>query len=173
MRGTTVVYRAALGLGYPYGNSEALPFDKGFYAGGANGMRGWAIRSLGPGSFNDASSIYKYDKMGDILLESNLEFRFPIIGWLNGAFFGDAGNIWLLNPSEQIPGGEFKWDVFFRQMALDAGFGFRLDFSFFIFRLDGAIKLRDPALDEPVRWVDLRFMNPTDIMWNFGIGYPF
>ncbi|MHC1706359.1 MAG: BamA/TamA family outer membrane protein [Bacteroidales bacterium] len=170
---TTLVYRASMGLGYAYGNSSALPFDKGFYSGGANGMRGWAIRSLGPGSFSDAGVVLRYDKMGDVFMETNLEFRFPVIGWFTSAVFTDAGNIWLLKHNDQYPDGEFNGDTFFRQLALDAGLGFRMDFSFFVFRLDGALQLRNPAVAEAERWIKLPKVNPSDIMWNFGIGYPF
>lgn len=136
-------------------------------------MRGWAIRSLGPGSYNDVTNALQYDRMGDILAESNFEYRFPLLSWLNGAFFADAGNIWLLNPSAQFPDGDFKWNLFFRQIALDGGFGFRFDFNFFVFRLDGAIQLRNPALVQEQRWVKPGKLNPSDVMWNFGIGYPF
>ncbi|HRY32582.1 MAG TPA: BamA/TamA family outer membrane protein [Bacteroidales bacterium] len=169
----TVVYRAALGIGYAYGNSSALPFDRGFYAGGANGMRGWAIRSLGPGAYFDAESGLQFEKTGDMLIESNLEWRFPVLGWFHGALFTDAGNIWLLKPSDQLPGGTFRGDVFFRQIAIDAGLGFRLDFSFFIFRLDGALQIRNPGSGVERTWIDAGRIRMRDVMWNFGIGYPF
>ncbi len=169
----TVVYRAALGIGYAYGNSSALPFDRGFYAGGANGMRGWAIRSLGPGAWFDEGSGIQYEKMGDILIESNLEWRFPVLGWFHGALFADAGNIWLLTPSDQMPGGAFRGDVFFRQIAIDAGLGFRFDFSFFVFRLDGALQIRNPGSGVERTWIEPGRIRMRDIMWNFGIGYPF
>jgi outer membrane protein assembly factor BamA len=170
---TTLVYRTSVGLGYPYGNSSALPFDKGFYSGGANGMRGWAIRSLGPGAYNDVSTALRYDKMGDVYFETNLEFRFPVMGWFTAAIFTDAGNIWLLKPNKEYPQGEFHWDTFYRQLALDAGLGFRLDFSFFVFRLDGALQVRNPAVPESSRWISMGKVNLSDVMWNFGIGYPF
>ncbi len=169
----TMVFRAAAGFGIPYGNSDGLPFDKGFYAGGANGMRGWQIRSLGPGSVSANLNTLNTERMGEIQLESNLEYRFPIASFFHGALFTDAGNIWLLKPNDQYPGGEFRNDLFYKELALDAGFGIRLDFGFFVFRFDGAIPVYDPALDVGKRWIRPRYANLTDVMWNLGIGYPF
>lgn len=169
---STVVYRLSLGYALPYGNSTSLPFEKGFYSGGANGMRGWPIRSLGPGSFANQTAG-NYDQMGEILMESNIELRFPVFNWIHGALFGDAGNVWLRTKSDQFPGGEFKWDSFYKELAVDAGFGIRLDFSFFVFRIDGAIPFRIPSQPEATRTVDLTLTRISDVMWNFGIGYPF
>jgi len=165
------IYRAILGVGIPYGNSAALPFEKGFYGGGANGMRGWAYRTLGPGGFTE-STLNEFDKMGDIKLEASVEYRFPIVWYLNGALFLDAGNVWLLQENDLFPDGNFKLNKFAGQMAVDGGLGFRFDFEFFIVRLDAAIKFRDPAQPAGSRIVidQTRF---SDIFWNFGIGYPF
>lgn len=166
-----IIYRFNTGLGLPYGNSLAMPFEKGFYGGGANGMRAWAYRDLGPGTYNNSLGP-SYDKMGDIKIEANIEYRFPLYGYLKGATFVDLGNIWLLHQSETFPGGEFNWDTFYTQFAMDAGFGFRLDLDFFIVRLDGALKVQDPS-----RLAGERFVLPksqfSDIFWSFGIGYPF
>ena len=162
-----LVFRAHTGVGLPYGNSDALPFEKGFYLGGANSMRAWIYRGLGPGTFQGAD--YNMDKMGDIVLEGNLEYRFPMYGFFKGALFLDAGNVWLLNANENYPGGEFKFDTFFRQIAIDAGVGLRFDFNFFIFRVDFAMRFRDPARPEGERWVASKGI----WFWNFGIGYPF
>ncbi|MCK9616642.1 MAG: BamA/TamA family outer membrane protein [Lentimicrobiaceae bacterium] len=167
-----IVIRAAAGLGYAYGNSKSLPFEKGFYSGGANGMRGWRIRSLGPGAFRDTSDA-NFDKMGDILLEGNMEYRFPIYRFLKGAFFADAGNIWTLNTNSDFPDGKFSSSTFINQIAMDAGFGIRLDFSYFIFRIDGAIPIRSPSLPQEDRWIKVPAMQIGDIIWNFAIGYPF
>lgn len=166
-----VVYRINLGLGVPYGNSIALPFEKGFYSGGANGMRAWAYRDLGPGTYNNTLGP-SYDKMGEIKIESNLEYRFPLYKYLKGAAFVDAGNIWLLQASETFAGGDFKWNKFYKQFAVDGGLGFRLDFDFFIFRVDGAVKIQDPSKDTGERFV-LPKSQIKDIYWSFGIGYPF
>ncbi|MBI9038194.1 MAG: BamA/TamA family outer membrane protein [Bacteroidales bacterium] len=169
-RNKTIVFRTLLGIGIPYGNSEVLPFEKGFYEGGANGMRGWVIRSLGPGSYNETGE--DIDKIGDIQIEGNIEYRFPIYKQFKGALFTDIGNIWLLKSNTTFPGGQFEFDKFFGQLAIDGGFGFRFDFDFFIFRIDGALKLKDPSKPKGERWIvnKARF---DRIMWNFGIGYPF
>ena len=169
-RNKSFVFRTLFGIGIPYGNSEVLPFEKGFFEGGANGMRGWRIRSLGPGSYDETGEYI--DKIGDIQIEGNIEYRFPIYKQLKGAIFTDIGNIWLLNSNTTFPGGEFEFDKFFGQLAIDGGFGFRFDFDFFIFRIDGALKLKDPSKPTGERWIidKVRF---DKIMWNFGIGYPF
>ncbi len=167
----TLVYRNLLGIGIPFGNSSSLPFEKGFYAGGSNDMRGWNYRSLGPGAYRDTLSD-NFERMGDIILEANLEYRFPLYKWFNGAIFTDIGNIWLLDPSDVIPGGEFKFNTFYRQLAINGGVGLRLNLNFFIFRIDAATPLRDPSYPTGNRWQfnNLRLKN---VVWNFGIGYPF
>jgi outer membrane protein assembly factor BamA len=168
---SNLVFRLAGGLGLPYGNSNVLPVEKGFYAGGANGIRGWEIRSLGPGKFSDPENVF--DKMGEIWMESNLEYRFPIYSFLHGAFFADAGNIWMLDENVDFPGGEFNTSDFYNQIAISSGFGLRFDFSFFILRVDAAIKLKNSAKMQGERWVDFSGFKPRHIVWNFGIGYPF
>lgn len=163
--------RLMYGQGLAYGNSVDIPFEKSFYAGGTNGMRGWRFRGLGPGEFNN---VYGYDmeQIGDIQLESNIEFRFPIYGIMKGAIFSDLGNIWTLGNNESFPGGQFKLDKFYKQLALDAGLGIRFDFSFFLIRLDIAAPLRDPSYSESERWRASK-LQWSDVVWNFGIGYPF
>ncbi|MCF8231074.1 MAG: BamA/TamA family outer membrane protein [Bacteroidales bacterium] len=168
----TLIFRSLFGIGVPYGNSDALPFEKGFYAGGANGMRGWRIRSLGPGGYDDTGEG-GYDKIGDIQMEFNTEYRFPIYRFFEGALFVDAGNIWLLNKSKDYPKGHFDFDSFLKQMAVDAGFGLRLDFQFFTLRVDAAIPFRQPSEPAGNRWQSLTEIKSGDIFWNFGIGYPF
>lgn len=167
----TLIFRTLLGIGIPYGNSSALPFEKGFYAGGSNDMRGWPIRSLGPGTYQSATS--NYNNVGDLIIEGNLEYRYTIYRSFLGALFIDAGNVWLLNENDVFPGGEFKSDLFLKQMAIDAGLGFRYDFSFFIFRVDGAVKVKNPAEPDAQSWTDFSKMHLSDVIWNFGIGYPF
>lgn len=167
----TLVYRNLFGFGSPYGNSSVLPFEKGFYAGGSSDMRGWRYRSLGPGSFVDTSSLY-YEKMGDIVLQANLEYRFPVYSIIKGALFADFGNIWLLNNSANYSGGRFKSGEVFSEIAIDAGVGIRLDLTFFIFRIDAAAPLKDPAYPKGQRW-QFNSLNIYDVIWNFGIGYPF
>lgn len=163
--------RVMYGQGISYGNSIDLPFERSFYAGGSNGMRGWQFRTLGPGEFNNAAG-YDLEHIGDLQIESNIEYRFPIYGMLKGALFSDFGNIWTLTNNESFPGGQFKFDKFYKQLALDAGFGIRFDFDFFLIRLDIAAPLRDPAYEEPYRW-RISKLQWSDLVWNFGIGYPF
>jgi len=159
-------------IGIPYGNSTLLPFEKAFFAGGANDMRGWKMYTLGPGTYKNTNVDFNYNQIGDIQLEANVEYRFPIYQWIRGAVFMDAGNIWLLQNSSDLPGGQFTFPGFFKQVALDGGVGIRLDFDFFIFRFDPAIPLRVPSYPENDRWY-FNKMQLKDIVWNFGIGYPF
>ena len=164
-----LVFRALIGFGLPYGNSIDMPFERSFYGGGANGMRGWVFRELGPGGYSGEGNV---ERIGDIQLETSFEYRFPISGFLKGAIFSDIGNIWTINENSYLPDGKFEIKDFYKQLAMDAGFGFRFDFSFFIFRLDAAIPLRDPAKRPEARWV-VGQSQIKDIIWNFGIGYPF
>lgn len=166
----SVVTRIALGVGIPYGNSEVLPFEKGFYLGGANGMRGWRYRSLGPGGFKGEHS--DIDKSGDIMIEGNLEYRFPIYKFFKGAIYTDIGNVWLLHENSSFSDAEFQFNSFISQLAVDAGVGFRFDFNFFIFRIDPAVKLRNPSNQQGNRWV-IDKLQWRDVILNFGIGYPF
>ncbi len=166
-KNSQVVFRVSAGLGLPYGNSESLPFEKGFYLGGANGMRGWIYRDLGPGGFSGDGR--NFDKMGDMMIETNIEYRFPVYGFFKGALFTDAGNGWLLRENDNFPNAGFNPDTFYRQIAWDAGIGLRFDFNFFIFRLDFATRLRDPSKPEGKRWV----ADQGIWFWNLGIGYPF
>ena len=164
---TRLVFRAAFGYGLAYWNSTVLPFEKSFFAGGANGIRAWRIYSLGPGGYNDPAMI-DLNRTGDIDIESNLEYRFPIYSFFKGAFFIDAGNIWLNKKNPQMPDAEFKWDRFYKEFAIGGGFGVRLDFNFFIIRLDAAIPFKNPSRPENNRWGLNEHIN-----FNLGIGYPF
>ena len=163
--------RFMYGHGLAYGNSIDLPFEKSFYAGGTNGMRGWQFRNLGPGEFNNEYG-YDLEHIGDLQLESNFEYRFPIYSVLKGAIFTDLGNIWTLSNNESFPGGQFKFDKFYKQIAVDAGFGIRFDFSFFLIRFDLAAPICDPSYEEPYRW-RISKLQWKNLVWNFGIGYPF
>jgi outer membrane protein assembly factor BamA len=166
---TVLAGRAFLGIGFPYGNSILLPFEKSYSASGSNDIRAWKFRSLGPGSFSDSTL---FDCTGDISLVLNLEYRFPIISLFNGALFVDAGNVWLKNASDEFPGGEFKIPDFYKQIGIGTGLGLRLDFSFFVFRVDASFPLRNPTLPENNRWVGFnKPLKRTNL--NFGIGYPF
>lgn len=165
----SLAFRFMGGSALPYGNSQAVPFEKSFWLGGANDMRGWRLRSLGPGAYVD--SINNYDKTGDIMLQATIEHRFPIYSVLLGSFFIDAGNVWLRKTSEDFPNGEFSLNTFYKQIAMDIGFGLRFDFSFFILRLDGAVPFHDPT--KPKAWFDSEDFKFRNSILNFAIGYPF
>ncbi|MCD4790720.1 MAG: BamA/TamA family outer membrane protein [Bacteroidales bacterium] len=168
----SLAFRSFVGVAIPYGNSVDIPFEKGYYGGGANGMRAWALRYLGPGSYHNIGS-HNIERVGDIMLEGNFEYRFAIYKIFKGAFFYDIGNIWLLSKNETYPGGEFQFSSFPGELAMDVGVGIRLDLNYFIFRIDIAQKLKDPALPQGQRWVignSKKWFNPV---FNMGIGYPF
>jgi outer membrane protein assembly factor BamA len=167
----SIATRAAIGMGAPLTSKNVLPFEKYFYLGGSNSMRGWRLRTLGPGSYDESDTV-RVDNIGDIGLEMNFEYRFPIYKYFKGGFFIDAGNVWLRSQNDLYPGGEFSFKRFYKEIAFDAGLGLRLDFGFFLVRLDGAIPLKDPRMPEGERWV---FQNDRKIkiLGNLGIGYPF
>ena len=166
-----IATRFMLGAGIPYGNSNDMPFEKSFFAGGSNGMRGWQFRELGPGTFNNPDNL-NIERIGDIQLELNLEYRFPIYNIFKGAVFTDIGNIWTMNESETFEGGKFNFNTFYKQLAADAGIGLRLDISFLLFRLDVAAPMVNPAYPEGQRW-RISKLQFNDFILNFGIGYPF
>ena len=174
--------RLCMGLGVPYGNSDLLPFEKRYYIGGANSVRAWPMRELGPGSFRDTSNLH-YEQSGEIKIEGSVEYRFNIYSLLKGAFFLDAGNIWNLKKDAQRPGGDFDINRFISEFALGTGFGLRFDFTYFIFRLDFGLPLRDPSLvvdsQQGInnKWLTNHFLD-SGWLWNnthinIGIGYPF
>lgn len=165
-----LVFRINQGLGYPLQNLGALPFESAFFGGGANGIRAWSARSLGPGSLPDSLNLQ--DQFGDIKLELNLEYRFDIYRWFKGALFADAGNVWLIKKDEDRPGGLFEFKDFYKEFALGAGVGVRLDFSFFVIRFDVATPFHDPGRPENDRWA-IKYFQWKDVNLNLGIGYPF
>ncbi|MEA3445526.1 MAG: BamA/TamA family outer membrane protein [Bacteroidota bacterium] len=167
-----LVYRGFIGVGIPYGNSKVLPFVKKYFSGGANGIRAWQIRSLGPGSFKDASSFP--DLAADMKIEANIEYRFDVIWMLKAAFFVDVGNIWAINKYDDRTGALFRFDSFYKEIAIGTGVGARFDFDFLLFRIDLGIKVRDPELPQGTRMIwGNRKLGVGDYSWNFGIGYPF
>lgn len=180
-RHNRLVARLAFGAGYAYGNSNFLPYIKQFATGGSNSIRAFPARSVGPGTYPglaNSENVQFIDQRGDIKLEANLEYRFDIYRFLKGAVFLDAGNIWLWNEDPNRPGGEFNKDTFLKELAVGTGVGVRLDFSFFILRLDLGIPLRKPWL-EGEQWVarDIDFSSKTwrkdNFVFNIAIGYPF
>jgi hypothetical protein len=167
----TLVFRLMAGVGIPYGNAEVLPFVKSYYSGGANSIRAWRIYSLGPGSYSGESAS-SFDRYGDVKLEGNVEYRFPIYGFVKGALFADAGNVWFIKENPDFEGGEFLINKFYKDIAIGGGVGLRLDFNFFVIRVDAGLPLRNPALIEGDRWISsLKGFN--DVNYNLGIGYPF
>ena len=168
-----LVYRIAGGIGKPLANLSVLPYEQSFFSGGPNGIRAWRARTLGPGSYNPSESSARFDKIGDVQLESNLEYRFHIFKSFYGAWFVDAGNIWTLHKDPNKVNGNLDASRFYKEIAIGSGFGLRYDFSFFILRLDAAIRIRDPQYAENNRWTfDKHPIRNTTIL-NFGIGYPF
>jgi len=168
-----LVYRIAGGIGKPLNNLSSLPYEQSFFGGGPNTMRAWRARTLGPGSYKSLTSDAKYDKIGNIQIETNIEYRFHIFKSFYGTWFADAGNIWLLKPEESKPGGEFRVDNFYKEFGLGSGFGIRYDFGFFVLRFDGAIKVIDPENELRERFIlGKKTMRESSIL-NFGIGYPF
>lgn len=167
------VFREFLGLGIPYGNSKDLPFERSFYAGGTSSLRGWNYRGVGPGGC--VPNEQDIEKIGDLQLEANFEYRFPIYNIVNGAFFVDAGNVWTYWPNEDLPGSEFKFNQFYKQIALDAGFGIRLDLSFLIVRIDLARALRNPYQNVNGHYWRFDYDETYENSWRLvaGIGYPF
>ena len=166
-----LVFREYIGLGIPYGNSADMPFERSFYAGGANGMRGWGYRGVGPGGY--VPNGLDIERVGDMQLELNAEFRFPIYSIFNGAVFADAGNVWTYNPNPAMPNGEFRFNSFYKQIALDAGIGLRIDISFLILRIDLAYAMRNPYRGENGSYWRFGDRSQRNFKLCWGIGYPF
>lgn len=161
------------GVGCAYSNSVAIPFDKMFYSGGSNSMRGWTARMLGPGSSSLPEDAKYPTQLGDMKLEANLEFRFPIWGIFQGATFFDVGNIWYLprNSADHPEGSVFHFNEFYKQLGFNTGLGLRADIKFAILRLDWGIQLHNPNLEEGERWIhNFRWKG---MALNFGVGFPF
>jgi len=169
----SVVTRAFFGIGLPYGNFDVLPFEKKYFSGGANGIRAWPVRSLGPGTYKASPEEYP-NQTADIKLEANLEYRFHLISFIEGTLFLDAGNIWAINEKDNRSGAQFRLNQFYRQIAFGTGTGLRFDMSYFILRLDLGMKLRDPSETENKGWIPgNRSYTSRDFNFTFAIGYPF
>ncbi len=171
---SSVVYRGFLGIGIPYGNSKAIPFEKQYFGGGANGIRAWQVRSLGPGSYIHKETGF-VNQTADIKLEANAEYRFKLFWILESALFLDAGNIWTFNEDKSRPGSKFQFRYLLDDIALGTGTGLRFDFKFVIGRLDLGMKLRDPALRDGSNWIVMnrKYNFRDDFTFVLGIGYPF
>lgn len=198
-----LVTRVNIGVGYAYGNSTAIPYEKLFYAGGSSGVRAWQARTLGPGNYNREviltqearAAAFGFDQLGQMKIEANLEYRFVLAnkffgGKLNGATFLDAGNIWNIASGNLQPQTYFKLDQLGNQIALGTGLGFRYDVQFFVFRFDVGLKLKDPQFAPSEQWVISKFFSGGKtfkanylathspdryrfVQYNFGIGMPF
>lgn len=166
-------FRGTLGVATPYGNSRMIPFEKRFYAGGANGVRGWGVRTLGPGRYETRNSVTSFiNQCGDINLVLSAEYRCKLFWVLEGALFADAGNIWTIRDYENQPGGVFSFKNFYKEIAGSYGVGLRMDFTYFLLRLDLGMKAHNPAMNqEPWPLLHPRFSR--DATFHFAVGYPF
>lgn len=168
----SIAYHLAFGIAFPYGNAKMIPFEKRYFAGGANSVRGWSVRSLGPGSFPGDGNFM--NQTGDLKMEGSIEYRSNLFWKLAGAIFIDAGNVWTLRDYESQPGGQFRFNKFYKQIAVAYGIGFRIDLGFFILRFDGGMKAINPAYEsgrERYPIIHPRFSR--DFAFHFAVGYPF
>lgn len=169
----SLALHAGLGIGFPYGNSTILPFEKRFYGGGANGVRGWDVRTLGPGSYPNTNSVSDFiNQCGDIRLIMNAEMRTKLFWVIELAAFIDAGNIWTIHNYPNQPGGLFKFNKFYKQLAGSYGLGLRFDFTYFLLRFDMGMKAHNPAMGA-VAWPLVHPRWHRDSSFHFSIGYPF
>ena len=185
---SSFAYRINSGFGYAYSSNRVLPYEKNFFAGGSNSVRAWRPRRLGLGSDPPPQSSnissngyfdYRYERPGQLLLEASIEWRQKLVGFVNYAFFVDAGNVWSVQTSSNT-NASFAWDKFYKEFGVGTGFGLRFDFTFLILRFDVGIKAWDPARPAGNRFVlwDAKFFKPYDlnhepVIYNIGIGYPF
>ncbi len=167
-----IVNRIFLGIGHPYGNSASLPYVRQYFAGGPNSVRAFLVRSLGPGGFvpEAINNTTFFDQAGDIRIEFNSEYRFPILGYLKGAIFVDAGNIWLANNNPSLPNGQFTSD-WYKQLGIGTGLGFRFDAQVLVVRLDLSHAIAYPSKEYKEFWLADKRLG--GLVWNFAIGYPF
>lgn len=178
-KGNSIATRFDFGIGLPLWNATTLPFEKSFYLGGSNSMRAWNYRSLGPGSYYTVEEVEHDIRTGDIKLEMNLEFRGTIYKFIKYGIFVDAGNIWLSHKDEDMPNAEFSFKRFYKEIGFGTGVGLRLDFGFFILRLDAALPIYDPSQAPDRRWIGVKKTNNgmswlnKPINFTFGIGHAF
>ncbi len=168
----SLAFHFGAGIAIPYGNATVVPFEKRYFSGGANNVRGWSVRDLGPGSFPGDGNFL--NQSGDIKLDASVEYRTRLFWKFRGAAFVDAGNIWTLREYESQPGGKFEIDKFYKQIAVAYGLGIRLDLDFFVLRFDGGMKAVNPAYTltkEHFPLIHPRFSR--DFAFHFAVGYPF
>ena len=172
-RRQSIAFHVGAGVAVPYGNSDVLPFEKRFYSGGANSVRGWGVRTLGPGSYNSNNSLSNFIyQCGDIRFDVNLEYRAKLFWVVELGLFLDAGNIWTIKDYEDQPGGVFKFNKFYEQIAAAYGAGIRLDFKYFLVRVDMGMKAHNPASGQE-HWPLLHPRFKRDSEFHFSVGYPF
>ncbi len=166
---------AGFGMAYPYGNSTILPFEKRYFAGGANSVRGWGVRELGPGKFKGTDGRIDFiNQTGDLKLDMNAEYRTSLFWKFQGALFVDAGNIWTLRNYVDQSGGQFKINEFYKQIAVAYGLGVRLNFDYFILRFDMGMKAINPAYEtEEEHWAVIHPKLSRDFAFHFAVGLPF
>ena len=166
---------AGLGVAYPYGNSTVLPFEKRYFSGGANSVRGWGVRELGPGKYKGNDGRIDFiNQTGDLKLDLNAEYRTALFWKFEGALFLDAGNIWTLRNYAEQPGGQFKINEFYKQIAAAYGLGLRLNFDYFILRLDMGMKAINPAYESgDEHWAIIHPKLSRDFSFHFAVGLPF
>lgn len=170
----TFVFHIGLGIAYPYGNSEILPFEKRYFSGGANSVRGWSVRSLGPGSFRSQGKDIDFMlQSGDLKFDINFEYRTKLFWKLQGAAYIDAGNIWTIRKYEDQPGGDFRLNRFYKEIAVSYGLGLRLDFNFFVLRFDTGMKAIDPTGTGKDKFNIIHPDFRRDFAFHFAVGYPF
>ena len=168
----SLAFHFGAGIAIPYGNATMLPFEKRYFSGGANSVRGWSVRDLGPGSFPGDNNFM--NQSGDIKLDASIEYRTRLFWKFRGALFVDAGNIWTIRDYKDQPGGQFKFDKFYKQIALAYGLGLRLDLDFFVLRFDGGMKAINPAYEKKKdRYPIIHPKFSRDFAFHFAVGYPF
>ena len=171
-----LVLHARLGIAYPYGNSSVLPFEKRYFSGGANSVRGWSVRSLGPGKYKESDGRINFiSQTGDMKLDLNMEFRTYLFWKLGGAAFVDAGNVWTLRDYPEQEGGQFRLKDFYQQIAVSYGMGLRFNFDYFILRFDLGMKAINPAFAKENE-EHYSFLHPKlsrDLAFHFAVGLPF
>ena len=174
-RNNSIAFHFGLGIAYPYGNSKVLPFEKRYFSGGANSVRGWSVRGLGPGRFKGTDGAIDFiNQTGDLKLDLNLELRSFLFWKIYGAVFVDAGNIWTIRAYDEQPGGQFRFKDFYKQIAVAYGVGIRFNFDFFILRFDMGMKAVNPAYDTPEE--HFAIFHPDfsrDFAFHFAVGLPF
>ena len=171
----SLALHGGLGIAIPYGNSTVLPFEKRYFSGGANSVRGWSVRELGPGKFKDVDGRIDFiNQTGDMKLDLNAEYRTHLFWKLDAAAFIDAGNIWTLRDYADQPGGQFSFKSFYNQIAVAYGLGLRLNFDYFILRFDGGMKAINPAYTSTEEHYALWHPNlKRDFTFHFAVGLPF